>query len=108
MKTRSTGENPGFGRALEDCAATCERALLQYPGAGPEAVRFRETLTEAMFAIRAVTGAASLDEEALRLGSRACQQAANLCRHHGLDIQLLDCAARCQRAAELCEHALVA
>ena len=108
MLMNSIARSRGFRRALEECAVACERALAHYPGPGADAVRFRETLTEAIFAIRAATTVEPLDDQGLRLASYACRQAANLCRHHGLDRQLLDCAATCDRAAEMCEHALAA
>jgi hypothetical protein len=108
MTMRSIAGSRGFRRALEECASACERALAHYPGASADALRFRETLTETVFVIRAATTVEPLDEQRLQLASHACRQVVELCRHHGLDRQLLDCAATCDRAAEMCEHALAA
>ena len=98
-------------RSLERCAAICRETLAVYldPTAAEES-EFGQTLLAAVAAMQTVAAhdrsAPRHRAAALKVAGALCRTAAQECRKHGLDKELLRAAEACERAGRICEHAL--
>jgi hypothetical protein len=98
-------------RSLARCAAVSRETLAVYldPTAARES-EFGQTLLAAVAAMETAAAheysAPRQREAALKVASALCRTAAQECRRHGLDKQLLQTAEACERAGRLCEQAL--
>lgn len=103
---------PSFTRVFEQCVQSCDRALARYArgagvGTGSDVVQH---VVRAMAAVATAGEYLHADPHrralALRLAVDSCERAADCCRRHGLDRDLLLCAAACDRAAAQAARAL--
>jgi hypothetical protein len=114
-RSERTHLSPMVGEVLLRCAASCERALIDYRTVAGGTLTGRELFGDLLRAIATVRTAADLLDEAdsrrelaLRLTVDACGAAAARCRQAGLDESILRCAAACERAADEAELVLTA
>ncbi len=112
VRLRARPSRSRLSQSLESCITICSETLSAYldpAEAGENA--FGQTL---LSAIAAMQTAVSHDSDspaerrfaALEIAAKLCHSAAEQCRRHGLDEQLLRAAAACEGAATLCENAL--
>jgi hypothetical protein len=102
--------SPVVRQILLQCAASCERALIDYRKVAGGTVTGHELFADLVRAIATVRTAVDLLDEAdsrrelaFRLTAETCSAAAVRCRQAGLDESLLRCAAACDRAADEAE-----
>lgn len=108
----SPSEGSTLARVFEQCVRSCERALARY-ARGIDIDAANDVVQNVIAAMAAVATAAEYLEAdphrrelALRLACDTCTSAAECCRRHGLDDDLLLCAAACDRAAAQTARAL--
>ena len=107
-----TPSNAAVRTALRRCLAACDRALSRYVSEFELSTdnALVQDVVSAMAAVATAIDYLDRDAErrrhALRLVVDVCHRAARTCRHHGLDDDLLACAAACENAAMYAELTL--